>query len=200
MTAGSIAHATLQRHLAGSDGNAVELEPYLAQLCASIGASMIHDHEQLTLTTAVDPVLVDSDVSVSMGLVVTELVINALKHAFPGGRLGHVVVGYAAKSDGWILSVSDDGVGMNEDGAQSGGRTRNAHRPGARQAIGGGHSGRGRRAGNARIADAHDADRAAGRGERRGGKRGGVICPSIKKGNSVPWIIGFAPASDVSSA
>jgi PAS domain S-box-containing protein len=111
--------ATLQRHLSGSDGNAVELEPYLAQLCASIGASMIHDHEQLTLTTAVDPVSVDSDVSVSMGLVVTELVINALKHAFPGGRLGHVVVGYAAKGDGWILSVSDDGVGIDEDGARS---------------------------------------------------------------------------------
>ncbi|HWW56328.1 MAG TPA: histidine kinase dimerization/phosphoacceptor domain -containing protein [Sphingopyxis sp.] len=111
--------ATLQRHLAGSDGGQVELEPYLAQLCASIGASMIYDRDQLTLITKVDPVSIGGDVSVSMGLVVTELVINALKHAFPDGRPGHVVVGYAGKGDNWILSVSDDGVGMDENAERS---------------------------------------------------------------------------------
>lgn len=111
--------ATLQRHLAHSDAGAVELEPYLAQLCASIGASMIYDREQLTLTTAVDPVSVGGDISVSIGLVVTELVINALKHAFPDGRHGHVIVGYAAQGDDWTLTVSDDGVGMGEGGADS---------------------------------------------------------------------------------
>lgn len=106
--------ATLQRHLAGSDGETVELEPYLAQLCASIGASMIFDREQLTLTTRVDPVSISGEISVSMGLVVTELVINALKHAFPDGRPGHVIVGYAATGDDWTLSVSDDGIGMED--------------------------------------------------------------------------------------
>ena len=111
--------ATLQRHLAESDGGAVELEPYLAQLCASIGASMIYDREQLTLTTDVDPVSISGDISVSMGLVVTELVINALKHAFPDGRPGHIVVGYVAQGDDWTLSVSDDGVGMDEDTERS---------------------------------------------------------------------------------
>jgi len=107
--------ATLQRHLAESDDSAVELEPYLAQLCASIGASMIYDPHQLTLTTEVDPVSIGGDMSVSMGLVVTELVINALKHAFPDGRPGHVIVGYTAKDGDWTLSVSDDGVGMADD-------------------------------------------------------------------------------------
>ena len=111
--------ATLQRHLAHSDGGQVELEPYLAQLCASIGASMIYDREQLTLTTAVDPVSVPGDISVSIGLVVTELVINSLKHAFPEGREGHVIVGYAAKGADWTLSVSDDGVGIPETGEDS---------------------------------------------------------------------------------
>lgn len=107
--------ATLQRHLAHSDSDAVELEPYLAQLCASIGASMIYDRDQLTLTTAVDPVSIPGDMSVSMGLVVTELVINALKHAFPAGRIGHVIVGYTATGEDWTLSVADDGIGMVED-------------------------------------------------------------------------------------
>jgi len=111
--------ATLQRHLAESDGGTVELEPYLAQLCASIGASMIYDRDQLTLTTAVDPVSIGGDTSVSIGLVVTELVINALKHAFPDGRTGHIVVGYSARGDDWMLSVSDDGIGMDEDAERS---------------------------------------------------------------------------------
>jgi PAS domain S-box-containing protein len=106
--------ATLQRHLAESDTDAVELEPYLAQLCASIGASMIYDRDRLTLTTNVDPVSISGDTSVSIGLVVTELVINALKHAFVDGRAGHIVVGYVAKGEDWTLSVSDDGIGMAE--------------------------------------------------------------------------------------
>jgi two-component sensor histidine kinase len=52
-------------------------------------------------------------VSVSLGLVVTELVINALKHGFPAGdQSGHIVVGYETQGLGWTLSVSDDGIGM----------------------------------------------------------------------------------------
>ena len=118
--------ATLQRHLAESDGGAVELEPYLAQLCASIGASMIYDREHLTLRTQVEPVSIGGDISVSIGLVVTELVINALKHAFPDGRIGHIVVGYVVSGNDWTLSVSDDGIGMikNSKAAKAGLGTR----------------------------------------------------------------------------
>jgi two-component sensor histidine kinase len=46
---------------------------------------------------------------------VTELVINALKHGFPEGRGGKIVVSYDAKGDDWALSVRDDGVGMPAD-------------------------------------------------------------------------------------
>jgi two-component sensor histidine kinase len=49
---------------------------------------------------------------VSLGLIVTELVINALKHAFPGGRSGNIVVGYHSDAPDWTLTVTDDGVGM----------------------------------------------------------------------------------------
>ena len=53
----------------------------------------------------------------------TELVINALKHAFPEDRSGRISVGYASVgASGWTLSVGDNGVGMpNEpDRAKSG--------------------------------------------------------------------------------
>ncbi len=48
----------------------------------------------------------------SLGLIVTELVINALKHAFPDGRPGKIVVDYNFHGPNWILCVRDDGVGV----------------------------------------------------------------------------------------
>lgn len=107
--------ASLQQHLAQSDLGKVALRAYFQQLCESIGASMIRDHDQLQLEVRADDSLVSADVSISLGLVVTELVINALKHAFPGGRAGKVSVQYASGEADWKLSVSDDGVGMPKD-------------------------------------------------------------------------------------
>ena len=106
--------AALQRQLAASDVSEVKLQTYFTELCASISASMIHDHKKLTLTVDADESSATADVSVSLGLIVTELVINALKHAFPGDRAGAIVVGYKSDRSDWRLSVSDDGVGMAE--------------------------------------------------------------------------------------
>lgn len=109
--------ATLQKQLAASRLGDVALRAYFEQLCESIGASMIRDHDQLTLDVTADDSAVPAEVSVSLGLVVTELVINALKHAFPGGRVGKIVVGYHSQGANWTLSVTDDGVGMPKDAA-----------------------------------------------------------------------------------
>jgi two-component sensor histidine kinase len=57
---------------------------------------------------------VKADISVSLGLIVTELVINALKHAFPEERSGKILVDYRSHGNDWKLSVSDDGVGTPE--------------------------------------------------------------------------------------
>ena len=107
--------AALQRQLASSQLGEVGLRDYFTQLCASIGASMIRDHSQLTLAVEVDDSFINADTSISLGLVVTELVINSLKHAFPEGRKGRIVVSYRADGAAWTLSVSDDGVGMAQD-------------------------------------------------------------------------------------
>lgn len=108
--------ATVQKQLAASAGDMVELRPYLSHLCASIGASMIRDPSQLCINVSADDTSVEADVSISLGLVVTELVINALKHAFPDGRIGHIDVDYEQSNGDWTLSVSDDGVGMKVNG------------------------------------------------------------------------------------
>ena len=107
--------AALQQQLAASKLGDVELRPYFKALCESIGASMIRDHDQISLEVTSDDSITTADTSVSLGLIVTELVINALKHAFPGDRRGTILVDYHSRGPNWTLSVCDDGVGMPTD-------------------------------------------------------------------------------------
>jgi len=113
--------ATVQRQLAASRLGDVELRPYFTQLCDSLGASMIGDHDQLSIEVHADKSAVHADISIGLGLIVTELAINALKHAFPGGRQGKITVGYHSLGPNWTLSVSDNGVGMPKSGSAKAG-------------------------------------------------------------------------------
>lgn len=107
--------ATLQRHLSLVRVGEVRLRPYLVELCRTIGTSMIHDPAFIVLSADVDDSVTDPNTSMSLGLIVTELVINALKHAFREGRGGTIAVKYQTTEHGWILAVDDDGIGTVED-------------------------------------------------------------------------------------
>jgi two-component sensor histidine kinase len=109
--------ATVQQHLHPSDmGVSIELSSYLKQLCASLADSMISE-DSCSIDTQVSDSRVTSGTAVSLGLIVTELVINAMKHAFPEAKPGCViVVSYEVNGTDWKLSVSDNGV--NDAGNQ----------------------------------------------------------------------------------
>jgi two-component system, sensor histidine kinase PdtaS len=109
--------ATMQRQLAASRLGDVALRAYFTDLCDSIGASMIRDHDQLSIEVSVDDSMAPAEVSTSLGLIVTELVINALKHAFPRHRKGKICIDYCADGPAWTLSVRDTGIGMPKDAA-----------------------------------------------------------------------------------
>lgn len=105
--------AVVQKHLEIQSLGAVPLRAYLTHLCESLGASMISDHRRLALAVTCDDCFVAANTSVSLGLVVTELVINALKHAFPARRRGRISVSYHESDERWTLTVADDGVGID---------------------------------------------------------------------------------------
>ena len=107
--------ASVQKQLSVSTLGDVRLEPYLVDLCGSLGASMIGDPANILLTVVADDAVGTADVSVSLGLIVTELVINALKHAFPDQRSGTILVTYTTQAESWTLCVADDGVGVTHD-------------------------------------------------------------------------------------
>ena len=107
--------ATVQQQLRASRlGDRIEVGPYLSKLCDSLAASMIGDRRPLALTVEAGDGTAESGAAVSIGLIITELVINALKHAFPPGRQGEILVRYEAREDDWRLSVSDTGIGRQD--------------------------------------------------------------------------------------
>ena len=114
--------AAVQQQLSTTTLGDVRLRPYFIQLCSSLGASMIDDPDRLEIVVTADDSQTPANISISLGLIVTELVINALKHAFPGDRRGTIAVDYKGDGDGdgWTLSVSDDGIGMPEDASKPG--------------------------------------------------------------------------------
>lgn len=105
--------AEVQKQLSASEAGQVELRSYFTQLCESLGASMIADTGRLSIAVTVDDTVVEADSSISLGLIVTELVINALKHAFPDQAKGRIAIDYRSAGKSWTLSVSDDGIGLS---------------------------------------------------------------------------------------
>jgi PAS domain S-box-containing protein len=59
-----------------------------------------------------EPIVFGVDLAVPCGLIINELVSNALKHAFPGDRHGELRVGMTAADGGYRLAVQDDGIGL----------------------------------------------------------------------------------------
>ena len=110
--------AAVQRHLELGAG-LVDVGPYLANLCESLESSMAGEGRKTELAVRADHATVSSHEVVSLGLITAELVINALKHAFPDGQSGFIVVDYAVREAGWTLSVADDGVGRSEPSAST---------------------------------------------------------------------------------
>jgi two-component sensor histidine kinase len=108
--------ASLQQHLKATGmGEEIEVGAYLSKLCEALSGSMVRERRPIELSVAAGPGTVKSEQAVSIGLIVTELVINALKYAFPVDiAVGHIVVGYKVNGSGWTLSVSDNGGGMQE--------------------------------------------------------------------------------------
>jgi two-component sensor histidine kinase len=104
--------ASLEHQLKAAKPGDIAVGAYFNDLRQSIEASMIHESSQLSLTVNTDESVTSADTSISLGLIVTELVINALKHAFPQPRPGKIAIDYRSSGEKWILSVTDDGVGM----------------------------------------------------------------------------------------
>jgi two-component sensor histidine kinase len=117
-----ISVAAVQDHLhAAAGAGSVDTVPYFTTLTESLARSMIADARPIELSVNAAEGAVGSAVAVSLGLLVTELVINALKHAFPHNASGSQVrIIYELAGTSWKLTVSDNGVGAPDENVRVG--------------------------------------------------------------------------------
>jgi len=92
----------------------LDLAQYLRSLCAHLMGALSPDRSRVRLEHHVrDKVALGLDQAVPCGLVINELVSNALKHAFPGERPGLIRLTFKRASPREVLlTVADDGVGL----------------------------------------------------------------------------------------
>jgi two-component sensor histidine kinase len=110
----SIAAVQEQLHAPGNVGR-VDMLPYLAGLSTTLSTSMISDNRQAMIKVVGEGGTATSREAESLGLIATELVMNALKHAFPTEKSdSRIVIAYDVDGTNWKLSVADNGVGKPE--------------------------------------------------------------------------------------
>src|SRR5262249_5435596 len=92
----------------------VPMKQHLESICAQLFRAYALATEQISLHLDIGEVQLDLDRAVACGLIVNELVSNALKHAFPDGRRGRLYISLQSiESDDCLLRVRDDGVGIS---------------------------------------------------------------------------------------
>jgi chemotaxis protein methyltransferase CheR len=110
--------AAVQSYLHASQSiEQIEMGPYLTKLSSGLASSMVDPKHHIGISVSADPGALSTSDAVSIGLIVTELIINAVKYAFPVTRSAAAirVTFEMAKSD-WKLTVADNGSGRRPAG------------------------------------------------------------------------------------
>lgn len=94
----------------------INLHLYVESLASILFQSYQAQSGPVRLVTRVDDIPVGIDTAIPMGLILNELISNALKHAFPDGRSGEIIITLQRESGaGILLCCQDDGCGLPEN-------------------------------------------------------------------------------------
>ncbi len=109
-----------RRLYTSNDVENVDMQEYLGALVDELADTWSSEAQPRALSLAAEPIRLATDRAVSLGVIVTELVTNACKYAYPNGP-GEVRVALTRTAEGeFLLAVEDDGCGMPADAAPRG--------------------------------------------------------------------------------
>jgi two-component sensor histidine kinase len=97
----------------------IDAAAYLAGLVDQVAAIYGGMQQRVRIVRPLGPVAVDVDTAIPLGLIATELVPNAFKHAFPAGSKGLISIDLTLRAGTVELAVADDGVGPGRDDRRS---------------------------------------------------------------------------------
>ena len=92
----------------------IDFENFLNELKNGIVAAMQVDGKNIELDLIVDSGLIRLDQAIPCGLIINELLTNSFKHAFNSMNEGRIVIKFTENEDYLFLSVSDNGIGIDE--------------------------------------------------------------------------------------
>lgn len=101
-----------QKLYQGENLAAIDMKDYFVNLSESILDSFGAE-DRVKIECAMDQLELDIDTAVPLGLIVNELLTNALKYAFPDGREGQIKIELTRKAETLYLKVADNGVGKS---------------------------------------------------------------------------------------
>jgi len=109
----ALVHENLYR---AGDFARVRIRPHIQNLCAHLIRAYGPPRQLIELVTEIDDIELDLERAIPVGLIINELVSNALRHAFPDGRAGCVCVKLKRLDERQCaLAVIDDGIGLPAD-------------------------------------------------------------------------------------
>jgi two-component system, sensor histidine kinase PdtaS len=103
-----------QDHFQSAGAQTVNMQDYLQDVCFRLGEAL-RDVRPIALRVDSERVVLDAREAIRIGVVVNELVTNAMKYAFPGDRGGTIHVRLRRRATDLIIVVEDDGAGYPED-------------------------------------------------------------------------------------
>ena len=90
----------------------VDMPTYLTGIAGSVRSSLVGEQGGIALVVDAEPLAINADQAVPVGLLVNELATNAVKYAFPDGK-GRISLAFRRRDGEVVLSVEDDGVGFD---------------------------------------------------------------------------------------
>ena len=93
----------------------MEVKEYVTQLTEKLLNTYQIHHDKIKLVLDIDNIALDVSTLVPLGLIINELITNAIKYAFKEGKFGELKVSFKQLDTHLLLSVIDNGEGINED-------------------------------------------------------------------------------------